>query len=346
MRRALAAGSTGIDPKLIAAATKDGKLNVITLPHADWANYQEIMDTFSKRYGIKITDDNPDGSSAQEITAIQNFKHQDRGPDVVDVSPVYALKGKQLGLYTPFKVSTWNTIPNNLKDPDGYWYGDYWGVIAFMSNNKVVKQAPKDWSDLLSPKLRNAVAFGGDPTLSGEAFAGVFAAALANGGSLDNIQPGLDFFGKLKKAGNFNPTFALPGNFAKGLTPIAIRWDYLLLASRDSFAGNPPVTVNVPKSGTYGGPYFQAINKYGPNPDAAKLWEEYLYSDEVQLLFLKGYTHPARYADLAKRNVIPAALAAKLPPPDAYKHVQFATTAQITKANLLVQAQWKKIVGG
>jgi putative spermidine/putrescine transport system substrate-binding protein len=334
-----------LNPKLVAAAIKDGALNVITLPHADWANYQEIMDTFAKRYGIKITDDNPDGSSAQEIQAIINFKHQNRAPDVVDVSPVFALKGKQQGLYTPFKVSTWNTIPDNLKDKDGYYYGDYWGVVAFMSNNSVVKQAPKDWSDLLSPKLRNAVAFGGDPTKSGEAFAGVFAAALANGGSLDNIQPGIDFFIKLKKAGNFNPTFALPGNFAKGLTPVAIRWDYLLLASRDSFAGNPAVTVNVPKSGTYGGAYFQAINKYAPNPDAAKLWEEYLYSDEGQLLFLKGYTHPVRYLDLAKRNVIPAALAAKLPPAASYKNVQFATTAQITKANLLVQDQWKQVVG-
>ena len=336
----------GMDPKLVTAAKSEGKLNVITLPHKDWANYQEIMDTFAKRYGISITDAIPDGSSAQEIQAIQNFKGQNRGPDVVDVGPVFAIKGKQDGLYVPYKVATWSTIPTNMKDPAGYWYGDYWGVVGFMANNSVVKSTPMHWEDLLSPKLKNAVALGGDPTIAGEAFAAVFAAALGNGGSLDNIQPGIDFFAKLKKAGNFNPTFALPGNFAKGLTPIAIRWDYLLLAERDSFNGNPAVTVTVPAGKVYGGYYCQAISKYAPNPNAAKLWQEYLYSDEGQLLFLKGYTHPARYNDLAARGKVPAALAAKLPPAASYKHVQFATPAQISAANQLVQAQWKKVVGG
>jgi putative spermidine/putrescine transport system substrate-binding protein len=335
----------GMDPKLVAAAKAEGKLNVITLPHAGWANYQEVMDTFSKRYGITITDAIPDGSSSQEIQAIQNFKGQNRGPDVVDVSPVYALKGQQLGLWTPYKVTTWNTIPNNLKDPNGAWYGDYWGAIAIMSNNNVVKEAPKDWPDLLSPKLRNAVALGDSPVTSGEAFAAVFAAALAHGGSLDNIQPGIDFFVKLKQAGNFNPAQGKAGNFAKGIVSVTLRWDYLLLGDRDTLAGNPPVTITVPKSGTYGGAYFQAISKYGPNPNAAKLWMEYLYSDEGQLLWLKGYTHPVRYADLAKRGKIPAALAAKLPPAAAYKHVQFATTAQVIKAQALVADQWKKVSG-
>lgn len=343
---AASAGALGNMDALIGAAKKDGKLNVITLPHKDWADYQEIMDTFQKRYGIQITDANPDGSSADEVAAIKNFKGQSRGPDVVDVGPVYAASGKQDGLYVPYKVSTWATIPETMKDPAGYWYGDYYGVIAFMSNNSVIKQAPKDWSDLLSPKLRNAVSLGGNPVQSGEGFAAVFAAALANGGSLDNIQPGLDFFVKLKKAGNFNPQFALPGNFAKGLTPIAIRWDYLLLAQRDTLAGNPAVTINVPKSGTYAGYYCQAISKYGPNPHAAKLWQEYLYSDEVQLLFLKGYTHPARYADLAARNKIPAALAAKLPPASAYQGLKFATVDQINKAKQAVAAGWPRVIGG
>lgn len=339
------AGSGGITPALIAAAKKDGHINVITLPHAGWANYQEIMDIFTKRYGISLTDDNPLGTSSQEIQAIESFKGQSRGPDVVDVGPVYAIKGQTLGLWTPYKVATWDTIPANLKEASGQWYGDYWGVIAFMSNNSTVKSAPKDWSDLLSPKLRNSVSLGDSPVTSGEAFASVFAAALAHGGSLDNIQPGIDFFGKLKKAGNFNPAQGKAGNFGKGLMSVTIRWDYLLLGDRDTFNGNPQVTVNVPTSGTYGGAYFQAISRYAPNPNAAKLWMEYLYSDEGQILFLKGYTHPIRYNDLAARGKIPAALAAKLPPAAAYKNVPFATPAQVTKANAIVQAQWRKVMG-
>lgn len=337
--------SAGINNMLVSAAKKDGHLNVITLPR-DWANYGRIMDTFHARYGLTIVDAIPDGSSAQEVAAIKNLRSQSRGPDVVDVSPAWADKGKAQSLYVPYKVATWDTIPASMKDPQGYWWGDYYGVPAFLSVNHVVTDAPRDWPDLLSTKLRGMVALGGDPRQAGEAFGAVFAAALANGGSLDNIQPGIDFFAKVKKAGNFNPTFALNANIAKGATPVAIRWDYLLLAARDVFNGNPAVTVTVPKNGLYAGYYCQAISTYAPNPHAAKLWQEYLYTDEVQLLFLKGYTHPARYTDLAKRNKIPAALAAKLPPAEAYKDVRFATVAQINTAQQVLQEQWGPKVAG
>jgi putative spermidine/putrescine transport system substrate-binding protein len=66
----------------------------------------------------------------------------------------------------------------------------------------------------------------------------------------------------------------------------------------------------------------------------------------VQLLFLQGYTHPARYADLATRGKIPAALAARLPPAAAYKHVKFATIAQITAAQKILFEQWGPKVAG
>jgi len=340
------AGASGGMGALVAAAKKEGHLNVITIPLKGWADYDEIMATFQSRYGLKIADAIPDGSSAQEVAAINNLKGQNRAPDVVDVGPAWAAKGKAEGVYVPYKVATWDTIPASMKDPAGYWYGDYYGVPAFLSVNKVVKEAPRDWPDLLSPKLRGLVALGGDPRQAGEAFGAVFAAALANGGSLDNIQPGIDFFAKVKKAGNFNPTFALNANVAKGATPIAIRWDYLLLAARDVFNGNPAVTVNIPKSGGYAGYYCQAISKYAPNPNAARLWQEFLYTDEGQLMFLKGYTHPARYNDLAKRDKIPAFLAAKLPPAAAYNNVKFATTDQINKAQAVLQAQWGPKVAG
>ena len=44
-----------------------------------------------------------------------------------------------------------------------------------------------------------------------------------------------------------------------------------------------------------------------------KLWQEFVYFDEGQLIWLKGYCHPARYTDLVERDVIPAELAAQLP---------------------------------
>src|SRR5664280_482766 len=140
------AATNGLDPMLVAAAQKNGHLNVITLPR-DWANYGELMDTFKARYKIGITDAIPDGSSAQEVSAIKTLKGQSRAPDAVDVGPAWAAKGVQGNLFEVYKVATWSSIPANMKEPTGLWTGDYYGVPAFLSVNSVVKQAPTDWSD-------------------------------------------------------------------------------------------------------------------------------------------------------------------------------------------------------
>jgi putative spermidine/putrescine transport system substrate-binding protein len=332
--------------KLVAAAKKDGHLNVITLPR-NWANYGQIMDIYRQRWNIGITDAIPLGSSADELTAISTEKGQGRAPDVVDVSPAKAIEGTHAGYFVPYKVATWSTIPSNMKDARGRWYGDYWGVTAFISLDSTVKNAPKNWSDLLKPEYKNQVCLGGDPTQAGEAFGAVFGAALANGGSLDNIQPGIDFFGKVKAAGNWNPTLGnSDANLSQGATPIVIRWDYLLLAMRDDLkAKGQTTTVSIPSTGRYGSFYCQAISKFAPHPNASKLWEEFLFSDQGQLLFLKGYTHPARYNDLVKRGKVSAKLAAKLPHASFYKNVHFATVDQINKAQAVLTAKWHSTMG-
>ena len=341
---ATALGSGG-PSALETAAKAEGKLNTIALP-PNWANYGKIISTFQSKYGITITNAAPNDTSAQENQAITTLKGQSRAPDVVDVGPSFAVQGAAQGLFTPYEVSNWATIPDSMKDPTGLWYGDYYGVISFGTNGNVQKTPPQDWSDLLNPRYHGQVAIDGDPRSANDAFSAVYAAALANGGSLDNIEPGINFFAKLKKAGNYIPADALPANISKGSTPIAIIWDYLNLANKQTFAGNPPYTVSIPKTGVYGGFYCQAISKTAPNPQAARLWQEYLYSDEGQLLFLAGFTHPARFTDLAKRNVIPQALLAAMPPAASYASIQFATQDQIAAATKVVTEQWGPKVAG
>jgi putative spermidine/putrescine transport system substrate-binding protein len=338
------AATSGFDPALVTAAKKEGHLNVITLPR-NWANYGELMDNFTKMFGIGITDANPFGSSAQEVQAIKSLGHSNRAPDVVDVSTSFAQIGQQENLYAPYKVSTWATIPASAKDPAGVWTGDYWGAQTFASNLNIVKQAPKEWDDLLSPKLRGMVAIDNSPVSAGDAFAAVFAAALANGGSLDNVQPGIDWFVKLKKAGNWNPIDCLPANIAKGSTPVAIQWDYVNIPLIAQYKGNPSVAVHVPSSGVYGGIYCQAISHNAPHPNAAKLWLEYLYSDAGQIGFLKGYAHPVRYNDLAMRNKVPAKILATLPDAAHYTKVKIATLSQIAAAHTVINEQWPKKMG-
>jgi putative spermidine/putrescine transport system substrate-binding protein len=132
---------------------------------------------------------------------------------------------------------------------------------------------------------------------------------------------------------------------AQGTTPIVIRWDYNALADRDTLKGNPNVDVVVPKSAVVAGVYVQAISAYAPHPNAAKLWMEYLYSDEGQLAWLKGYCHPIRFNDLAAKGKIPQELLAKLPPAEAYKAAVFPTLDEQAAGKEAISKQWDKAVG-
>ncbi len=331
---------------LIAAAKAEGELSVIALPH-DWANYGEIIEGFKTKYGIKVNEINPDAGSADEVEAIKANKDNKgpQAPDVIDVGFAFGESSKKEGLIQPYKVSTWDSIPDSLKDAEGFWYGGYYGVLTFEVNKDVVKNVPQDWADLLKPEYKGQVALAGDPRKSSQAISAVYAAGLAYGGSLDDATKGLDFFTELNKVGNFVPVIAKPATIAKGETPIAIRWDYNALGNRDASNGNPTIEVVVPKSGVLAGTYVQAISAYAPHPNAAKLWMEYLFSDEGQTLWLKGYAHPIRFADLVKRNVIPADLLKKLPDPAGYAKAAYPTNAQLDSSKITITEGWDKMVG-
>ena len=280
-----ASAAAGPSEELIAAAKAEGSLTTIALPR-DWCNYGEVIDSFKAKYGIAVNGLNPGASSGDEIEAIK--ANQDnpgpQAPDVVDVGFSFGEDNKDL--LQPYKVSTWDTIPDSAKAADGAWFGDYYGVMSFTTNLAVQANPPKDWADLLKPEYKGQVALDGDPRTSNQAIQAVYAAALANGGSLDNAQPGLDFFKKVVDAGNFVPVDANPGTIVQGATPVALRWSYNGLSHRDSTADNPTIDVTVPASGRFGGVYVQAISKYAPHPNAAKLWMEYP-------LFRRGPAHVA-----------------------------------------------------
>jgi putative spermidine/putrescine transport system substrate-binding protein len=330
---------------LVTAAQKEGQLTVIALPH-DWVNYGEAISTFCRKYGIKINELNPDGGSGDEIEAIKANKDNKgpQAPDVIDVGLSFGPDAKAAGLLSPYKVQTWGTIPDSVKDAEGYWYGDYYGALAFEVNLDVVKTPPQDWADLLQPAFKGQVALAGDPRTANQAIMTVGAAALANGGGFDNPKPGLDYFDKLNKMGNFVPLIAVPGTVDSGETPVTVRWDYNALSNRDKTDGNPNIGVIIPASGVVAGVYVQAISAYAPHPNAARLWMEFLYSDEGQIIWLKGYGHPVRYADLAARKAIPADVAAKMPPAAAYAKAVFPTLAQQAANKQFIADNWDSVV--
>ncbi|MFD4878725.1 ABC transporter substrate-binding protein [Streptomyces sp. NPDC058420] len=329
---------------LVKAAKKEGTLHAIALPR-DWANYGALIDGFTKKYGIKITDENPDGSSQDEINAVTSRKGQDRAPDVLDLGSSFALSAAQQGLLAPYKVASFDQIPEGQKDPKGQWFNDYGGYISIGCDAKRVKTCPTTFADLLKPQYKGQVALNGNPTKSGSAFGGVYAAALANKGSFDDIQPGLDFFGKLKKNGNYTPVESTPATVEKGETPISIDWDYLNAGYADEFKSKGvDWKVSIPSDGQYAQYYSQAINKDAPHPAAARLWQEYLYSAEGQNLWLKGYARPALMSSMESAGTLDKTAAAKLP--QVTGTPSFPTETQQSKAKTVIAQGWAKAVSG
>ena len=324
---------------LIKLAKAEKELNVIALPR-DWANYGEMIDTFSKKYGIKVNSANPDGSSADEVAAVKTLKGQSRQPDVVDVGVAFAVQGADEGLWAPYKVATWNDIAADAKAEGGEWYYDYGGYIAIGYDAKRVAVAPKSIKDLLNPRYKGQVALNGNPAKANAAFSAVYASSIANGGGLQDITKGLDFWGKMKKNGNFIPVEATPATVQSGQTPITLDWDYLQGKYSKESAGKVDWKLVVPSDAVFFGGYAQAIVKNSPHPAAARLWQEFLYSDEGQNIWLKGGARPIRLEAMSKKGTADKNAIKALPATPKGAKATYPALDDVLTAKSLVATLW------
>jgi putative spermidine/putrescine transport system substrate-binding protein len=323
---------------LVAAAKKEGTLNVIALPPT-WANYGTIINTFEKTYGITINSALPDGSSQQEVDAVKSENGSPKAPDVLDIGMAVALANTSL--FAPYEVSTWNDIPAAQKEATGLWVQDYGGYMAIGYSSKF--GTITSLSQLLGPQFKNTVALNGNPTSANAALNGVMMANLAEGGSADSIADGVSFFQKLKAAGNFSPIEATGATIKAGTTEVVFNWDYLNLPS---YVGVTGWKVFVPSNAILGGYYAQAINKNAPHPAAARLWEEYLYSQAAtggQNLWLQGGARPVEQQAMTSNGSIDTAAAGKLPAVTGTP--VFLTPTQATDAANYLATNWAKAVG-
>ena len=332
---ATSAADLGGMEKLVEAAKKEGELNVIALP-PDWANYGAMLDAFKAKYGLTINSANPEGSSQDESNAVQQLGTQDRAPDVLDLGQSFA--NTNAALFAPYQVATWDSIPAGNKDRNGAWVNDYGGYVSIGCNAKLVATCPKTLADLAKPDYKGQVALNGDPTQAASAFAGVWAGALANGGSLQDISPGVKWWGEVAKSGNLLKIDPTPATIQSGQTPIVLDWDYLNVTETEKNKAAFDWQVNVPSDGLFAQYYAQAINKNAPHPAAARLWQEFLYSDEGQNLWLAGKARPVRLDAMTQAGTADGALTALLPPVQG--EPQFPTQAETDAAQQVVAQTW------
>lgn len=325
----------GLDA-LVEAAQEEGELNVIALP-PDWANYGEIISTFEEKYDITVNSAQPDAASQDEINAANQLKGTERAPDVFDLGQAVALAN--IAMYAPYKVETWDDIPDEFKAEDGAWVNDYGGFMSIGYDSSKVPDVT-DLDDLLGSEFKGKVALNGDPTQAGAAFNGVVMASVANGGSVEDIAPGVEFFKHLKDAGNFLPVDPTPATIESGQTPVVIDWDYLNAAQAEAI---DTWKVVVPADAPIAGYYFQAINADAPHPAAARLWQEFLYSDEGQNLWLKGGARPVRAEAMAEAGTIDEDLYSALPEVEGEPIV--VSNEQTEKMASYLADNWAKAIG-
>lgn len=326
---------------LIAAAKQEGTLNVIALPPT-FANYGAILRTFSKLYGIKVNQLDPNITSQQEISQIQRTKGTGAA-DVVDVQAPVAVASSRL--FAPYEVATWSAIPAGQKAQNGAWTQDYGGYMSV--GYDPTRFGPiTSLRQLLGHKFASAIALDGNPTQATSALYGVMMVNLALGGPAGNIATGVSFFHQLAAAGNLVSVPATtPLTIKSGTTPVVINWDYLNTApvvGRSSSAWK----IFIPAGAAIGSFYAQAINSSAPHPAAARLWEEYLYSQGPnggQNLWLKGGVRPVEEAAMTANHSVDSAMAAAYPAVDG--PATFLSPGQIADASRYLAAHWTKAVG-
>lgn len=328
---------------LIEAAQAEGEFNTMGL-YDDWANYGELLKTFGEKYDIQINNDVSSGASQDLINAVKNRKGQDNSLDYLDTGMGFAQDAAEEGLLAEYYPETADEIGKDKQSDNGTWYNHLGGNMAIGCDTNAVEKCPTDWKELTNPEYKDKIAMAGDPTSGESGFMTVLAASLANGGSLDDIQPGLDFFEELSDAGNFLPVAASAGTIETGETPIVINWDYLLAPIADDLESSAvDLRISIPDQ-TVSSYYAASINEDAPHPAVARLWFEFLFSDEGQNLLLDGYVKPVRLQNMVDAGTVDQAALDKLPEGSLEDHPQPSLEQRESQHPVLVDG-WGKAVG-
>lgn len=330
--------------EIAASAKAEGRVNLIALPDS-WANYKGILESFRSTYGIEAPVANPDASSADELTAARTLAGQPDMPDAFDIGPSFIQQALDEGLITSYKTTNWDQIPDALKGENGEWVGSYYGIMAIATNSTLVPNVPRTFADLKKPEYKNMVTLNGDPREAGAAFAAVIAASLANGGSFDDIMPGIEYFAELKKLGNLQTIDVTEAALLSGEVPIALDWTYnfpgiVAQLSEVGFA----MDVVVPSDGLYGAYYAQMPVANSPHPCAAQLWMEHITGDAGALGYLEGGAIPARLAAMQEAGIVPQEALENLPPAELIEQITFPTAEQTESMKTQLTENWGPMV--
>ncbi|MBP1326526.1 putative spermidine/putrescine transport system substrate-binding protein [Leucobacter exalbidus] len=319
-------------------AKDEGSVHLIAYPKT-WANYGESFEGFTEKFGIEVEVSNPDGSSAEELEAVRTLKGQATQPDVLDIGATFTKQAIDEDLIEPYKPSTFDEIPENLKDADGNWTAAYYGVMSIGVNANEV-DVPQTWEDLKDPQYKGKI-YIGDPREGASQLAAVFAAGLANGGSLDDISKGIEFFAGLADDGYLVSAESGAQALSTGEAAVMLDWNFNFPGIVEEMAkSGVDLQVATPSDGVFGTYYAQPLTIDSPQPNAGALWIEWLLSDEGAVSYAKSGAIPARYQTLVENDAIPADVLKQLPPAEIVEQIVFPSPSENDAATEAIMAGW------
>jgi len=276
---------------LYEAAKKEGMVvSFDTGP--TWANWAAEFAAFKKRYPeVEIVYN--DIGSAATVVALDKARNRPQA-DTAYYFAGSAFDAVAKNVVAPFKPVNFDKLTPVFRDPDGKWFTIHTLTVAFIVNTKLVKNVPQSWADLLKPEYKNTIVYL-DPRSTGVGQVVVFAANFGNGGDMNNLQPGFDYFTRLQQSGNVLRVLGTTpyAQFVKGEIPIWISYENDGLKSKYTDGLGDAVAVVIPKEASAAAPYAISLVEKGPNPDAGKLWLNFIMTDMGQGIFAQGFVRPS-----------------------------------------------------
>ena len=279
---------------LTACSSKGSNVVVTYNTPQNWVNWGNVLTQFTKESGITAPNDNK--NSGQSLTALIAEKNSPVC-DVVYLGITYGMQAVQEGVLEPYKPEGFDSMDDSLKDADGLYSTVHFGSIAILANTEALGDlpVPQSWEDLLDPMYKDMIGFL-DPTSSAVGYSVCVAINEAMGGSLDNFDPLFDYVKKLSANNVIYPKQTSTAKLMKGEIPILVDADFNGYTLK--YDQNGPIEVVIPEEGSVKIPYVIGLVKGAPHQEEAKKLIDYLYSDEGQQLFAKGYVRPINTAAL------------------------------------------------
>ena len=210
---------------------------------SQWADWATQLKMIKKHLGYDIPHDNKNsGQTLSQLLAEKNSPVA----DVAYYGVSFGIQAGQKGVVEAYKPKHFNEIPNGLKDSQGKWFTIHSGTLGFFVNVDALEGAPvpKSWSDLLKPMYKGMIGYL-DPSSAFVGYAGAVAVNRAMGGSLDNFDPGINYFKKLAKN---DPIVPKQTSYARVLSgEIPILFDYDFNAYRGKYKDKANVVFVIPQ---------------------------------------------------------------------------------------------------